>query len=436
MKGSRWWPQSATPMTSWPRSRHAHTAAPDAFRLRNGLTKTLWSESGAVASVSAPIFVVGEAVGSIGAGVTNDPERLAITPRLADRLKGLAAGLHRLRQRPPGRPDPLQAAHGPVTGLPNRPSSWIAPSRCWPGLGVPVAALFIDLHGFKGRERHPGPRHGGPAPSGGHRELSVTTQGVRLHRPAGRRRVPGPGGRHHQGRRAPAGGRAAARGAPGPLRAGGGDGCPRTLTVSLGIAAGTRPTAAELLRDADIALYQAKAAGKDCSVAFEPEMHTAVQDRHLLEMVQMGDQKPSASNQQRSALLSAGYRSLPRLSLIRTPTPSNSARMVFGARPIRWATLAVESPERYSSMARATPLSLRAFEADGYPSLFGRLPMRGHDGGVGRQARYSPRHGLYLPQGGPCDGPWEGMGTACGRVSALLRDLRRSNLKSQLGFTP
>ena len=47
---------------------------------------------------------------------------------------------------------------------------------------------------------------------------------------------------------------------------------------------GGRPSATELLRDADIALYEAKAAGKDCSWSFRPEMHAAVQDRHLLEI--------------------------------------------------------------------------------------------------------------------------------------------------------
>ena len=56
------------------------------------------------------------------------------------------------------------------------------------------------------------------------------------------------------------------------------------MTASIGIAAGARPSATELLRDADIALYGAKAAGKDCFVVFRPEMHTVVQDRLLLEM--------------------------------------------------------------------------------------------------------------------------------------------------------
>ena len=59
---------------------------------------------------------------------------------------------------------------------------------------------------------------------------------------------------------------------------------PLTLTASIGIAAGIRPSPTELLRDADIALYQAKAAGRDCFVVFRPQMHTAVQGRLLLEM--------------------------------------------------------------------------------------------------------------------------------------------------------
>jgi diguanylate cyclase (GGDEF)-like protein len=58
---------------------------------------------------------------------------------------------------------------------------------------------------------------------------------------------------------------------------------PLKVTASIGIAAGTRPSAAELLRDADIALYQAKSVGKNCSTIFRPEMHAAIQDHHFLE---------------------------------------------------------------------------------------------------------------------------------------------------------
>ncbi len=54
---------------------------------------------------------------------------------------------------------------------------------------------------------------------------------------------------------------------------------PITVTASIGIATGDRPSAQELLRDADIALYRAKAKGRDCYALFEPAMQSAALDR-------------------------------------------------------------------------------------------------------------------------------------------------------------
>jgi EAL domain-containing protein (putative c-di-GMP-specific phosphodiesterase class I) len=54
--------------------------------------------------------------------------------------------------------------------------------------------------------------------------------------------------------------------------------------VSIGIALGERASAAELLRDADIALYEAKAAGKNRYMLFQSSMQTAARDRLTLEM--------------------------------------------------------------------------------------------------------------------------------------------------------
>jgi diguanylate cyclase (GGDEF)-like protein len=57
-----------------------------------------------------------------------------------------------------------------------------------------------------------------------------------------------------------------------------------SITVSIGIATGRPDSAEELMQDADLALYKAKAIGKDGYVKFESAMHTAAQDRIRLEV--------------------------------------------------------------------------------------------------------------------------------------------------------
>jgi len=56
------------------------------------------------------------------------------------------------------------------------------------------------------------------------------------------------------------------------------------VTASIGIAFGLREDADELLRDADTALYEAKAAGKNRYVAFQSAMQTHVQDRLTIQI--------------------------------------------------------------------------------------------------------------------------------------------------------
>jgi diguanylate cyclase (GGDEF)-like protein len=57
-----------------------------------------------------------------------------------------------------------------------------------------------------------------------------------------------------------------------------------SMSASVGIAVGVRANADELFRDADLALYQAKASGHDRYALFEPSMQTASHDRLVLEM--------------------------------------------------------------------------------------------------------------------------------------------------------
>jgi diguanylate cyclase (GGDEF)-like protein len=61
-------------------------------------------------------------------------------------------------------------------------------------------------------------------------------------------------------------------------------GTPLQVGASVGIAAGKRLDADDLLRDADIALYRAKETGKNRYVLFREEMHAAVHDRLALEL--------------------------------------------------------------------------------------------------------------------------------------------------------
>ena len=178
-----------------------------------------------------------------------------------------------------------RALHDPLTGLANRQ---LILDRAQQMLerarrsGVPMAALFIDLDNFKDSNDSLGHGAGdkllqmvagrllGILRSGdtvgrlGGDEFVILAEGVSFAR--------GPemiGERVHEVLR-PA------------FHLPGIDGMTISVSASIGIAVGDRATAEDLLRDADIALYRAKGAGRDQSVLFEHSMQSAAKERLTL----------------------------------------------------------------------------------------------------------------------------------------------------------
>ncbi len=178
-----------------------------------------------------------------------------------------------------------RALHDPLTGLANRQlildraQQMLVRAR---RTGVPVAALFIDLDNFKDSNDSLGHGAGdqllqmvagrllGILRSGdtvgrlGGDEFVILAEGVSF--------VRGPemiAERVHEVLK-PA------------FHIQGTDDMSIAVSASIGIAVGDRPSAEDLLRDADIALYRAKAAGRDQSVLFERVMQSEAKERLAL----------------------------------------------------------------------------------------------------------------------------------------------------------
>jgi diguanylate cyclase (GGDEF)-like protein len=118
-------------------------------------------------------------------------------------------------------------------------------------------------------------------------------------------------------------------------------GRPLSITASIGIALGERASADELLRDADLALYEAKAAGKDSCVLFDSHMQTAARERLALEM----DLAEALEHHQ--------------LYLLYQPTFDLISERVVGVEAlIRWRhpTRGVVSPEEFIPIAEQSGL--------------------------------------------------------------------------------
>ncbi|MDA0180011.1 EAL domain-containing protein [Solirubrobacter phytolaccae] len=173
-----------------------------------------------------------------------------------------------------------QALHDALTGLPNRAlimdrtEQMLRHAR---RSGVDVSAMFIDLDGFKGVND----TYGHPV---GDELLRVVATRIKhvLRDTDTIGRLGGDefvvlveGGAEQIAQRI-----VAVLQEPFELGTGG---SPVTITASIGIATGDREAAKDLLRDADIALYEAKGAGRNRYAEFRHEMHIAAHERLELE---------------------------------------------------------------------------------------------------------------------------------------------------------
>ncbi|MHB1584624.1 MAG: diguanylate cyclase domain-containing protein [Acidimicrobiales bacterium] len=173
----------------------------------------------------------------------------------------------------------FQATHDPLTGLPNRTLITDRAERMLARARrnrAPVAAFFIDLDNFKTVNDTFGHAVGDELLKAVTERLTTALrESDTLGRLGGDEFVVLAEGM------GPAGGpELLVTRLAGALRDGfvlpGTDGAPVTVSASIGIAIGDRPTADALLRDADIAMYSAKFAGKNRYAIYHPAMKELV----------------------------------------------------------------------------------------------------------------------------------------------------------------
>jgi diguanylate cyclase (GGDEF)-like protein len=267
-----------TAVTVWDRESAEHL----------NILPMLMSDLGAAAVATIPIVVNDERFGLVVGDVVDRAERMTDDPELASRLRGVASQatiairnarlLENMRH---------QALHDALTGLPNRTlildrvEQMLARAR---RNGSETAALFLDLDGFKQVNDTLGHEAGDQLlQSVAARLLTTLREGDTIARLGGDEFVVLVEGGTPTGSpefvaerllevlREPFEIDDTARPSV-------------SITASIGIARGNRISATDLLRDADIALYEAKAAGRDRYVTFQREMQTAVEDRLTLEL--------------------------------------------------------------------------------------------------------------------------------------------------------
>jgi len=246
------------------------------------------AKSGSVMALSFPITYNNEVYGWITVDVTAHPERLDEGTGVNERFRGLAAqaatAIRNVRLLDEIR---HQALHDSLTGLPNRAlvvdrvNQSIARAR---REHLDIALMFIDLDGFKDVNDNFG--HG----NGDRLLQAVATRFASTLRDSDT--IARLGGDEFvvlaEGVSIAAGPELLAERLLAvlaePFRLDDAAGTCLTISASIGIAVGDRETAEEFLRDADIALYEAKGAGRNCFRVFHAEMQATLRSRHELEM--------------------------------------------------------------------------------------------------------------------------------------------------------
>ena len=241
--------------------------------------RTTIPNSLAVAMVVVPIVVDGIAEAWLTAEVVEHPERLTPNDELEARLRGLAAqAATAMRNARLIENIRHMALHDTLTSLPNRALVLDRAEHLLAGRRGSVSALFLDLDGFK--ELNDTLGHA----AGDHLLRVVAgrlSDAIRdddtLARMGGDEFVLLVNGSDPEllAERLLAILRE-------PIEL---DGSAFTVTASIGVARATgEVTADQLVREADVAMYQAKSAGKNRYITFVPEMHQALRKRIELEI--------------------------------------------------------------------------------------------------------------------------------------------------------
>jgi diguanylate cyclase (GGDEF)-like protein len=328
------------PITS--HSKNVEYLSGDILRLMSqGVTEV----TGAVAIVVVPIVVDDAVVAWISADVLSDPSRLAPSAELEARLQGLAAlastAMHNalLLDRVSH-----QAHHDALTGLPNRKMLIERLNELVLSRGEQLSVLFVDVDDFKDVNDGMGHQAGDVLLAAvAQRLVNAVRDGDLVARLGGDEFAIAVVDRDPAAARAVANRVIEALEAPFAI-----GGARVTIGASIGVAVGTGLKIEEMLRNADVAMYSAKAAGKGRFALYEPGTDDAFAERLSLHT----DLADGIANGQLRVL----YQPVFDLA---------SGRLQSGEALVRWEhpRLGLLTPDRFIGLAEETGLIIPLGEA-------------------------------------------------------------------------